>query len=298
MSHAAPGRHRAAPAKRETPAAVMIGSVVLVGVLIAGALTWWLAVRSPGSDGPSTATTPDAFSSATPRGAASTVESERVVTVDGNVVTIEETSAVSAGGATKVMPSRATSTGLSLIGASVVTAQGLSQSLDAPIELTPAGSLTVRARYRLTDCPDLLPPQWPSPTEFPNAIRTYTRINEPLHTAYALCPDKRSRAKPLDNLSGSVDAGLPVTVRLEWTGSSPLTIDTVGSASGVAVVVVEPGCGGSCAAQVSPGETAMLSVQPIDPCPPANTNDVVTLKRADGDVIALTVKGLHRAICR
>ena len=118
------------------------------------------------------------------------------MTVDGRTITVEEFSTVLDGASVRAVPAAAVPLGLELLDTSVVTPDGRSSDFDSPVTLDPSGSLTVRSRYRLTDCPDILPTQWPSPAEFPDATRTYLRLDGPLHTAYALCPDVRGKAEP------------------------------------------------------------------------------------------------------
>jgi hypothetical protein len=225
------------------------------------------------------------------------VESERTVTIDGSVVTVEEVSTVVDGGTVRATPPTSAPVGLELLRSTVQTADGRSTDFDAPLRLQPSGALTVVGRYRLTDCPDLLPTQWPSPSEFPDATRTYPRLEEPLHTAYAICPSAQSKAKPLDGLTGALVDGIAPTIRLSWSGSSSLTIATIGSASGVAALVTEPGCGGGCATEVAAGGETTVTLQPVDPCPPATVDDTLTLKLEGGELVNLDVPDLHRAIC-
>jgi hypothetical protein len=273
-------------------------ALLLVGV---GALAFWLSSRDtdpsaqpqpqPIDSGPSPSPSAD------PTAVAARVESQRTVTIDGSVVTVDETSTVVDGGAARATPPTGAPAGLELLGASVQTADGRSVPFDSSVKLQPSGSLTVIGRYRLTDCPDLLPTQWPSPSEFPDATRTYPRLEEPLHTAYAICPRSESKAKPLDGLTGTLaDADVP-TVKLKWSGSSQLTITTLGAASGVAVLVTEPGCNRGCPAEIPPGAEVAIAMQPVDPCPPADDDDTLTLKLGGGELVAVNVPGLHRAIC-
>ncbi|MFL6288975.1 MAG: hypothetical protein ACJ73L_11325 [Actinomycetes bacterium] len=225
------------------------------------------------------------------------MESERTVTVNGSVVTVEETSTVVDGGGVRAVPPTSAPLGLELLSSTVETADGRSRDFDAPLRLQPSGSLTVVGRYRLTDCPDLLPTQWPSPSEFPDATRTYPRLEEPLHTAYAICPREHSKAKPLDGLSGTMVDGVAPTIRLKWAGSSPLTIATIGAASGVAALVVEPGCNGACAAEIAADGETTITLQPVDPCPPATTDNSLTVKVEGGELATVNISGLHQAIC-
>jgi len=226
------------------------------------------------------------------------VESQRRVTVRGAVFTVEETSTVTEGVSARAVPADTSPFGLRLLSTTIQSGDGRASAFDSPVALRSSGSLTVRGRYRLTDCPDVLPTVWPSPTQFPTATQTYSRLEEPLHTAYAICPDDASSAKQLDGLTAEVADGAVVTVRLSWTGSAPLTIQSLGSASAVAVLVTEPACGGACAAQLAPNGRASVTMQPIDPCPPANDDDRLTLVTDDGSVVRVTIEGLHSIVCR
>jgi hypothetical protein len=225
------------------------------------------------------------------------VDTQRTVTIRGDRVIVEETSTVVGGAATRAVPTSVATSGLRALSASVLTADGRSRPFDNTVTLSAAGSLTIRARYRLTDCPDLLPVQWPTPSSFPDATRTFSRLDEPLHTAYALCSTAKSRARPLDGLTGTVVAGPVPTVRLAWNGDAPLTISTIGSASGVAVIAVEPGCDGGCVAEIPASGYATLPLQPIDPCPPATDDDIMTLAIERHAMTSVRVFGLAAAVC-
>jgi hypothetical protein len=234
---------------------------------------------------------------------APTVESSRDVTVDGRTITVEEASTVLDGDGVRAVPAASVPLGLELIDTSVVTPDGRSSDFDSPVTLDPTGSLTVRSWYRLTGCPDVIPTQWPSPAEFPDATRTYLRLDGPLHTAYALCPDARGKAKPLPGLTGVLTSSRPTRVRLSWTGGQALSVSSVGSASGVAAVVPEsaPECRVSCVVRVRPASSAPLTLQPVDPCPPATTSDRLTLLVTGGGAapspVSVRVDNLHRAVC-
>jgi hypothetical protein len=225
------------------------------------------------------------------------------VTVDGPTITVEEVSTVLDGTSVRAVPAESVPLGLELVETSVVTPDGRSTDFDAPITLDPSGSLTVRSRYRLTDCPDVLPTQWPSPAEFPGATRTYLRLDGPLHTAYALCPDSAGRASRVDGLTGTLVPGAAARVRLSWSGGDTLSVQAIGSASGVAALVPEPspGCDASCVALLSPRSSVTIWLQPVDPCPPATTSDRLTLLVSGGSFppspVSVRVDGLHRAVC-
>jgi hypothetical protein len=277
----------------------MIGALLAVVILVIGSLAYWLSSRSsdPSVQPQPTHSAPAPSTSSDPTGAAARVESERTVTIEGSVVTVEETSDVVGGGAARAIPPTGAPVGLQLLGTTVKGADGRSTAFKSPVKLQASGTLTVVGRYRLTDCPDVLPTQWPSPSEFPDATRTYPRLEEPLHTAYAICPGAKSKAKPLDGLSGTLTDAHAASIRLKWSGSSHLTIATIGAASGVAVLVTEPGCNGGCAADIPADGEATITVQPVDPCPPATDDDTLTLKLDSGEVVAVSVQDLHRSIC-
>lgn len=245
--------------------------------------------------------TPD--ESPSPSAPAPTVESSRDVTVDGATITVEEVSTVLDGTSVRAVPAESVPLGLELVDTSVVTPDGRTTDFDAPVTLDPSGSLTVRNRYRLTDCPDVIPTQWPSPAEFPGATRTYLRLDGPLHTAYALCPDVPGRAKPVPGLDGTLVSTNPTRVRLSWSGRELLSFAAVGSASGVAALVPEPApeCDASCVALLNPRRSVTIGLQPVDPCPPATTSDRLVLLVTDGRTasspVLIRVDDLHRAIC-
>ena len=276
-------------------AATLVAAVVVVAVVV------W---PEPAPGGDPAAATPKPNPTATPSSGAEppTVESTREVSIDGNTVTVEEVSDVVDGKSTVAAPATNTPLGLTLLHTSVVTPDGRSRSFDDPLTLSSSGSLTVRNRYRLGDCPDVIPGQWPVATSFPDATRTFTREDGPLHTAYALCPKATPRAKQLGALQGKLadTAADAVTVRLVWTGAQPLTVRAVGSASGVAVATPDAGCNDACVAVIAPRTATPLLFTPVDPCPPATTSDRLTLVVRGGadDVVALRVQGLAKALCR
>ena len=223
------------------------------------------------------------------------------MTVEGDTVTVDEVSDLVDGDTAIAHPTDVAPLGLRLVDSAVVTSDGRTEAFDTPITLTASGSLTVRNRYRLTDCPDVLPAQWPSTTDFPDATRTYLRLDEPLHTAYALCPGAPSGARPLPQLSGLLVGGDGVLVRLRWQGTGDLTIQAVGSASGVAALAIDSPCGASCVATLTSGGSAVVQIQPADPCPPATTDDNLTLTVAAPDepalIVSVLVPALHVAVC-
>jgi hypothetical protein len=297
--------------------------VTLLAVLLLGSIGWWLGARdgSTVDDGvtageeASTASTEGstASPSSEPSDSAAVVESQRRVTVDGAIVTIEETSTVVAGARVKATPADAAPLGLRLLSTTIQSPDGRASTFDTPVELRSTGSLTTRGRYRLTDCPDVLPAVWPSPTHFPGATQTYSRLEEPLHTAYAICPNARPRAKPLDGISGELVAGDDIRIKLTFGGGGDtLSVSAIGSASTVAAIAVESSsmCGAdpSCVALMTTDGaseqtgTATFTMQPVDPCPPETTSDTLVLLVSGGsfppEPAAIEVDGLHRVICR
>ena len=225
------------------------------------------------------------------------------MTVSGQTITVEEVSTVLDGDSVRAVPAESVPLGLELIDTSVVTPDGRTTDFDAAVTLDASGSLTVRNRYRLTDCPDVLPTQWPSPAEFPGATRTYLRLDGPLHTAYALCPATQGRAESVSGLTGTLVPGRSSRVRLSWSGGDTLSVEAIGSASGVAALVPEPGsgCDTSCVALLNPRSSVTIGLQPVDPCPPATTSDRLTLLVTGGSFppspVSVRIDGLHRAIC-
>jgi hypothetical protein len=274
---------------------------ILTVAITAAVIFWWPADPSPpekttsGQPSP-VVSTPDPSSSTT----SATVESTSTVTVDGESIVVEEVSSVTDGGTARAVPSRLTPLGLELLDTSVITPDGRSSSFDAPVTISANGSLTVRNRYRLVGCPDVVPTQWPSPTDFPEATRSYLRLDGPLHTAYAVCPDSKPVADPLPELSGAVVPGGTARVRLTWLGTQTLTIKAIGSASGVAALVPNPDCDASCIGFVSPGGATTIQLAPVDPCPPATDSDRLTLVvQLTGKVstVAVDVAGLAKEFC-
>lgn len=309
VSHSAHGRHRAqAPDPRPTPWAIAAIAAVVVAVvagvaLASGALVVPWPDQAP-SGGVADPTRTVTSSSPTPSQTetAATVESSRDVNIDGTAVTVEEVSDLVDGESAQAEPTQVTPLGMRLVNSAVITPDGRANAFDAPITLTASGSLTVRNRYRLTDCPDILPAQWPSPTEFPDSTRTYLRLDGPLHTAFALCPKAASKARQLPQLTGAVVEGAGLAVRLTWQGPDALMVRAVGSASGVAALATDPQCDGSCIATISSGGSELVQLQPVDPCPPATTNEALVLvldsTGQQPSLVSVRVPELHRAVCR
>lgn len=274
--------------------------ILAAGAVVAAIFLWSRITAGPGTGTPVEAPTTSGSTGPSPSEAAGTVESTRTVTIDRETITVEEISTVVDGEGARAVPATRSPLGLQLIDSSVISADGRSKPFDAPVTISRSGTLTVRNSYRLTDCPDMLPTQWPSPADFPGASRSYVRLDEPLHTGYALCPDSKSKAAQLPELAGAVIAGNASRVRLTWLGDQTITIQAIGSASGVAAIVANPTCDASCVASISPGGSTELQLAPVDPCPPASENNRLTLvvQIARGPSTAVVeVGGLSQLIC-
>ena len=292
----------------------------MIGALLIAALAWWLSSRET-EDGNTTVDIEAPIgspSTASTAPSASLIETERVVTVDGAVVTVEETSRVMDGATSRAVPPTSAPPGLRLVDARVVTATGRVTAFNSPVTLQRSGSLTVSARYRLTDCPDVLPAVWPSPTQFPGASQSYSRLDQPLHTAYAICPKEPYRSSRTSGIAGELlpgeagELGEFVRIRLSWDGGDTLSVSGIGSASGVAAIPVQgaAACGSdsSCLAildavlDAGQTSTATFTMQPVDPCPPQTTDDRLVLLVAGGSLppepTTIAVPGLHRAVCQ
>lgn len=303
VSNASPGRHRSSVPRRHwwpAPALATVGALLTAAVAAAGFVLW------PSNSSPTKApilTPPSAsVESARPSRsqATATVESSSNVTLTGNTVTVEDVSSLVDGETVRAVPSALTPRGLQLIDASVIGADGRARSFTDPVTIAVGGTLTVRSRYRLTQCPDVIPTQWPAPVEFPKATRSYVRLDGPLHTADAICPEAKSAAEPLTGLSGSVLAGDVARVQLNWLGTQSLTVTAIGSASGVAALVPNPDCDITCVASIPPGGSTDVQLQPLDPCPPATESTRLALVvQVNGrtSTVAVEVAGLDKAIC-
>ncbi len=303
VSHAASGRHRSPVSARpwwRTPLPIIVMATLVVGS-IASAFLLWPNNSSPSNTATSSrpSASPDT-AAPSPSEPAATVETTSKVTIAGATVTVEEVSTVIDGGAVRAVPTQTTPLGLQLTDTQVIGPDGRSRTFDSPVTLNASGTLTVRNRYQLTECPDVIPTQWPAPADFPGATRSYVRMDGPLHTAYAICPDKKPAAEPLPSLTGSVIHGDVARVKLTWLGTSAITIKAIGSASGVAALVPDPDCDASCVASVPPGGASEIQLTPIDPCPPATTSDRLTMVvqiSGRGSTVAVNVDGLAAAIC-
>jgi hypothetical protein len=214
---------------------------------------------------------------------------------------VEEKTRLVSGSTTRATPTSGAPQGLELTNAETLGADGRNTDFDHAVEIANGGSLTVRGTYRLTKCPDILPTTWPSPVKYPDATRKYIRVDEPLSTASALCPRQRSRATTPKSLHATVVSVRPAVVRLSWRGDSTLTVDAVGSASGVAALAPKRQCNSSCVARLRPGRSAQMQLEPVDPCPPATHNDLLTLivSHQHGGHLTVAAKAprLHKAVC-
>jgi hypothetical protein len=284
-------------------------SVALIAVVVAGIVVLF-ASRTPDAPSPPEPTgTGD--TSDPPAAAAGAVETTRTTTVEGDVVMVEEVSRVVSDAAVVARPVPATPAGLRLIALRITGQDGRSTAFTDPVDVGASGSLTVAARYRLDDCPDILPALWPSPTAFPNALQTYVRLDQPLHTAAALCPEKRFRSSTSSGIKGELLDGPAVRVQLSWNGGDTLGVSGIGSASGVAAVIVDravecgsdPSCLAGLDAVTDAGKTSTstFSFKPADPCPPGTDSDRLVLLVTGGSFppapTAIEVKGLHQAVC-
>jgi hypothetical protein len=302
VSHAASGRHRSpVPTQPWWRSRLLVVVVALLAVgITATAISQWPKDSSPSDT--ATSPQPSTIDGATPSPSesAATVETTSAVTVNGNTVTVEEVSTVLDGGTVRAVPAALTPLGLQLIDTSVIGPDGRSKEFDAPVTISASGTLTVRNRYRLTECPDLIPAQWPAPADFPGATRSYLRLDGPLHTASAICPEAEPSAAPLPALSGSVIQSNAARVRLRWLGTQTLTIKAIGSASGVAALVPNPDCDASCVASVASGGSSEIQLEPVDPCPPATEDERLTLVvdiNGSLSTVAVKIAGLADAIC-
>lgn len=275
--------------------------MVLAAGAVAAAIFLWSGTTSvPETSTPTGPPSTPGSADPSPSEAVGRVESTRTVSVNRETITVEEASTVIGGEAARAVPATGMPLGLQLIDSSVISADGRSEPFDAPVTISASGTLTVRNSYRLTDCPDVIPTQWPSPADFPGASRSYVRLDEPLRTAYALCPESKSDAAQLPDLAGTVIEGNAPRVRLTWLGGQTLTIKAIGSASGVAALVPNPDCNASCVASIPSGAVTEIQLTPVDPCPPATEDNQLTLVvqiAGTTSIAAVEVKGLSEVIC-
>jgi hypothetical protein len=311
VTNPAPGRHRAAAAAGRRSTATSVLAIALIAVVVAGIVVLF-ATRTPDPPPPATDTGDANLPTTSAPDAAGAVETIRTTTVDrSDVVTVVEVSRVVSDAGVVARPLRAAPTGLQLVELRVTGQDGRSTPFTDPVDVGASGSLTVTARYRLVDCPDVLPALWPSPTAFPNALQTYVRLDQPLHTAAALCPEKRFRSSTSSGIKGELLDGPAVRVQLSWNGGDTLSVSGIGSASGVAAVIVDraaecgsdPSCLAGLDAVTEAGKTStsVFSFKPADPCPPGTDSDRLVLLVTGGSFppapTAIEVKGLHQAVC-
>lgn len=298
VTHAGTGRHRAPKRASRLP---LLAVVSVVGVvLIAGGIAV-MALQDPDQGSP-IAVNSKAATPAAP--ATSRLEVRRVVEVRGNKVTVRQTTSLVSGDTVVVVPATASlPAGLKAARALVVDQTGTNTSFKTPIELTLGNELTVDGHYELSDCPDVLPTRWPSPTSVVpgNWQRTLVWSQSPQRTARGVCPDEKSRAERIEGLDAKVVPGQAVAVRVRWQGPGQLTLHSIGSASGVAATTPFRQCKGACAARLPSRSTSALAFQPLEPCPVGTRSNVLTLVVSPPSekvrVARLVVPGLHRQVC-
>jgi hypothetical protein len=233
------------------------------------------------------------------------LEATRLVTVSGSRVTVRETTQVADGGPVSVAPTnKQPAVGIEPGAVTVVGEDGSRQPFTEPVSLQTGRSITVQGSYRLSDCPDLLPTQWPSPIVVVPGdwTRTFTRVEGPQRTARALCPPKKSNAKQLRGLGGTmVVRGRQPIVRLSWSKPRALTVRAVGSASGVAVSARGPRCRDGCVARAKPRSSVRIALRPLEACPIRGKSNLLTLRVSFSSggprTVGLNVKGLGRRVC-
>jgi len=283
--------------------------VVAVGVVLA------LALASIGvvyllSDDENPAAQPDPLASRLdvsikPATKPATLEAIRIVNVDGGVVTVRETTRVATGGPIIVAPShRKLAVGLSARKAVVAGEDGSTQPFTHPTPIAPGRSITIVGTYKLANCPDLLPTEWPSPVVVVPGrwSRTYIRNEAPVRTAQAICKSAKSSAKDMSAIRGAMTKHRKPTVRLTWQGSRSLTVQAIGSASGVAAIGHGRGCAGDCVATTKPRSTFRLSLRPLERCAIGGKSNQLTLRVSVGNnrsrTISLNVRELGRTVCK
>jgi hypothetical protein len=186
----------------------------------------------------------------------------------------------------------------------VVEEDGTNEPFTDPVTLVAGRTLTIEGRYRLTQCPDLLPTEWPSPVAVVpgNWSRVFTRVEEPQRTARALCPSAPSRAGALRDIRVTLAQGTKPTVRLRWQGKAPLKVAAVGSASGVATVGTARGCRNECVVLLRPRTGAPVRLRPLEACPVGGQSNLLTLRVTVGNgaprTVGVQVRELGRQICR
>ena len=233
------------------------------------------------------------------------LEATRIVNVDGGVVTVRETTRVAAGGPVIVAPShRKLAVGLSARRAVVAGEDGSTEPFMDPTSIAPGRSITIVGTYKLAACPDLLPTQWPSlvvvvPGRW---SRTYIRNEAPVRTAQAICKSAKSSAKNLSAIRGAMAKHRKPTVRLTWGGSKTLTVQAIGSASGIAAIGHGRKCADACVAKAKPRSTFRLSLRPLERCAIGGKSNQLTLRVSLGNnrprTISLNVRELGRTVCK
>ena len=233
-----------------------------------------------------------------------TLEATRIVDVDGSVVTVRETTRVTAGGPVIVAPShRKLAVGLSARRAVVAGEDGSTEPFVDRTPIAPGRSITIVGTYKLSNCPDLLPTQWPSPVVVVPGrwSRTYIRNEAPVRTAQAICKSAKSSAKNLAAIQGAMTKHRKPTVRLTWRGSKSLTVQAIGSASGVAAIGHGRRCAGDCVAATKRRSNFRLSLRPLERCAIGGKSNQLTLRVSVGNsrprTISLNVRELGRTVC-
>ncbi|HVQ86610.1 MAG TPA: hypothetical protein VMT88_00360 [Actinomycetes bacterium] len=290
------GRHRAPKPSRTVPSLLVLGAVVVVAAAVVGAFSL-SADDDPGE--------PVALPSSTQSREEhpATLQATRVVDVRRETVTVRETTRVVSGGPISVEPSTTSlPVGLRAQKSSIVSEAGTNEAFNKPTSVESGRSITIEGTYRLTDCPDLLPTQWPSPVTITSKewSRTYIRIEEPQRTAQAICPTSKSKAKPLAGLSGSVQPGHHVVVRLSWLGAQPLTVAAIGSASGVAATAKGGPCQGDCITMVHQHSPSVFRLEPLERCSIGGRANLLTLLVTSGHstrTARLSLPGLANKVC-
>ncbi|HVQ17399.1 MAG TPA: hypothetical protein VMT27_00025 [Actinomycetes bacterium] len=285
----------------------MLLAVLAVGAAVVLAAAGFLAVQllrddtanvtvAPGPTVGTVATTPEP----------ATLEATREVRVHGKTVQVRQTIHLVQGDPVKVGPVTSTpAIGLVPLGVTVVAEDGTHPAFNKPMTVSSGRSIAVEGRYRLDDCPDLLPTQWPSPSAVVSRgdwTMNFTRIDEPQRTARALCASSKSKAKPLSGLKGAVVNHESRVVQLRWTGGQPATLKTIGSVSGVAATSAGNQCAGECVVRLRPHSATRIRLHLLEACPIGGKSNLMTvqvlLRHAKPHTVAVPIKALAPHVCR
>jgi hypothetical protein len=279
---------------------VLVGGAIITALLLAGGSAAWIITRNDSVYAPSSSALPTHSLAYGP----ATLDASRVVEVNGSVVTVRETTSIVEGGPITIAPSKKLpAAGLTVTRTVVAGEDGSNQPFTSPTTLMPGRSITIEGQYRLNNCPDLLPAEWPIPvTVVPgNWSRTFSRVDEPQRTAHALCPRTRSSAKQLRILRGSMVQGKGRVLRLQWLGTQELTVRVIGSASGVAAVGSGGRCAGGCVAELKPDSSVRVRLRPLEKCPVGGKTNWLTLGLVVGKgpmrTAGLNIAGLGQRVC-